>query len=179
MPASLAEVLATQFEPLEPQATILAVAQALPEWELRKQTTMRKIWEHCNRQDIRLEQIGPAYWLTWPVIAGSRQVEAPLGKDGLLVDTNFTTPVLNGDFILKNNSDMFTGRKERNALRKFVINNPNEPRFVAIEQRLLQYKRLTVELQADFEFGKDLFHDKEAIQQAYGLQFDKLTEYPF
>lgn len=171
MPASIGEVLAGCMEPTEPQTTILLVFRAMEGHKLRSRPVIKELARQCNRNDIRYVLLGNCYCIEWGTI------DRPHGR--LLASANIENPTLDPEWLIRNNPDMFARLRERNAIRKSAINNPDDTRFLAVEARLLQYKALSVELQNLFAFGGDLFPDKEQIQDAYGLRFDNLTHYPF
>lgn len=171
MPSSIGEVLAQCMEPTEPHTTILVVCRALAGHKLRSQPVIRELARQCGRKDIRFQLVANCYRITWG------DVNSPEGC--LLASADMIDPVVDPDYILENNPDKFKHLRQRNAVRKNAVNNPDDKVLLAVEQRLLDYKRLTVELAKAFAFGGDLFADKETIQEAYGLKFDQLTQFPF
>ena len=132
-------------------------------------STIREIRKATKRADIRYKMIGQLYHLQW----GSEQ--APLGT--LVLSPDNVDPKIDPDWILSHNRDYFDGVRERNAIRRQTINNPDDSAIAAIEQKLLDCKRLIVELQTVFDPRGDYANDKNAILAAYGLKFPRLQEY--
>lgn len=169
MPASLAEVLASRMEPLEPQQTIVKVLEHYEGHPIKSDNYIRTIREHCKRSDIRREVRAFHTWITWGNV-NAIDGALPLGRHDGKINTAFT---------LDNSRDLFDGRRQRNALRRQAINAPNNPQLLSLEQKLLQYKQLTIDLQRAFSYGNDWHQDKNAILDAYGLKLAGLSEYPF
>ena len=169
MPASLAEVLADCIQPTQPQDRIVEYLHAFPGQRLRMHLAQLK--QVAKEESLRLTIMDNTMWLLWGDDDNSR--------GAMLVGTDVKNTLINADWIVKNNDHLFKRVWENNELRKQAIRNPNDPHLVRVEQLLLKYKELSMELDKVFTYPNNLWHDKEAIQAAYGLRFDTLREYPF
>lgn len=170
MPASLAEVLADCIQPIEPQTTILAVLEQHHGEPIR--FLIDKMRQISKEYTINLTLIDRKWWLTW----GPH--EQPTNV--MLVSTSGTTqPNANAPWVKANNPHLFVHISNANAIRKKYVNQPNHLEAIRLERLLLQYKELTMELEKYFRYPSEFWADKDQIQEAYGLRFDGLREYPF
>ena len=171
MPSGLGEILAKCMEPVSQHEMLLEVIQAFNGHNYHKSrhdflTQARRV---LGRNDVwtSFRDDESAYMIGWG------QQSAPLGY------LTFGFKAISIDYANQANADRLNKMRQRNADRREIINNLQDPAIVRVEQMLSSYAQLTFELQKVFEFGQRLFWDKTAIQSEYGLYSELPQNYPF